>query len=387
VVARFDEFYRTVIEQYYEQPERRAQFLANPLFDAAFAADRATAMALPLSRLDCVLTDAGELRVIEINPVGVCTIHMRAEAYLARALAQAGFTADARLLERSYDALCDTFERCYAAEARGRRATPTVGVVLLANMHRGSRVTWRQAFRRRRWGYVEGRASELRATPSGLELRGQPVDIVWADFLLYLAYQYARYRQTQFASKMGDYSRAETEAAPLLADPTVLERVRDRSVVEMSPAKSYLAISKHLLSFIHRADRGVSPKMRPWLERHVARTYGADERGDGTIDVRAAMARREGMVLKPCQYGGSHGVVLGRELEASSWAARLEEIWRDPQWVLQELHVPRRTREGEWLSLGLYNFGGRLGAVTIRSGASMVVSARKSRFIPVVFDG
>ncbi|HVE86468.1 MAG TPA: hypothetical protein VND93_26610, partial [Myxococcales bacterium] len=62
---------------------------------------------------------------------------------------------------------------------------------------------------------------------------------------------------------------------------------------------------------------------------------------------------------------------------------RLEAIWDDPEWVLQEYHPPRRAPDGQVLSLGLYNHGGRLGGVTLRAGDSLVVSARRSRLVPV----
>jgi len=77
-------------------------------------------------------------------------------------------------------------------------------------------------------------------------------------------------------------------------------------------------------------------------------------------------------------------VQAGREVAPAEWAERLRATWEDPGWVLQELHLPKRTPDGQYLSLGLYNYGGQLGAVTIRAAPSLVVSARKSLFVPVV---
>jgi hypothetical protein len=39
---------------------------------------------------------------------------------------------------------------------------------------------------------------------------------------------------------------------------------------------------------------------------------------------------------------------------------------------------------GHYLSLGLYNYGGRFGGLTIRSAPTLVVNARDSTLTPVV---
>src|SRR5262249_30886031 len=91
LVARFDEVYRQRAQASGRElaPGQRAGFLLSPLLEPLLAvAD--TDQPFPLSRLDVVLSPDGALRVIELNPVGVCTIHLRSVGYLARALRRAG---------------------------------------------------------------------------------------------------------------------------------------------------------------------------------------------------------------------------------------------------------------------------------------------------------
>jgi hypothetical protein len=54
--------------------------------------------------------------------------------------------------------------------------------------------------------------------------------------------------------------------------------------------------------------------------------------------------------------------------------------------VVQDFHPPRRTSDGQFLSLGLYSYGGQLGGITLRAGGSRNVSARDSVFIPAVAE-
>jgi hypothetical protein len=154
-------------------------------------------------------------------------------------------------------------------------------------------------------------------------------------------------------------------------------------VANLSPSKAYLALSKHLLSFIHREDRKVPEGTRPYLQAHVARTYSATDRQEGAISAAQAIRDREGLLLKPCQYGGGHGVVIGRDTPKDEWAQRVEATFGDPGWALQEFYLPRRSPTGEYLSIGLYNYGGHFGGMTIRAAPSLMISARKSAFIPV----
>ncbi len=383
VVARFDAFYGKVIEEYYRSPARRPEYLSNPMFDAAIEADRATPMPLPLSRLDCVLTQDGELRVIEINAVGVSTVHLRAVTYLSRALGREGLNQDAEHVYSLYRLMTQAFQRHYLSQRPARpRSDPTIGIFTLPRMLRSVRVALRPAFKELGWGYVEGRPADLEILPGQMRLRGTPIDILWGDIVFYLGFQFQRYVQTQFATKF-DFVGAPEATAAVLQNPLALELFKRRDVINISPVKSYLALSKHLLSWIHRADRFLGDEDRRWLSDHVARTYSSEERRGGVLSVADATSRREGLLLKPCQSGGAHGVVIGRETPPDEWSKRMEEIWSDPNWVLQDFYRPRRLPNGESLSVGLYNYGGQLGGITLRSASSLVISARRSTFIPV----
>jgi hypothetical protein len=103
--------------------------------------------------------------------------------------------------------------------------------------------------------------------------------------------------------------------------------------------------------------------------------------------VAEAARDREGWVLKPCQYGGGHGVILGQDTAAQEWTRQLEEHWSDPSWALQRFYVPRKTPSGEWTSFGVYVYGGKLGGVAIRTAPTSLISVRSSRLIPAVAAG
>ncbi|HLU66501.1 MAG TPA: hypothetical protein VKZ63_09515, partial [Kofleriaceae bacterium] len=77
VVARFNRFYAGVAAAYYERPELREEHLVNRLLEPLIELDAEHPVTTPLSRLDAVLEQDGSLRVIEINSVGVCLVHMR----------------------------------------------------------------------------------------------------------------------------------------------------------------------------------------------------------------------------------------------------------------------------------------------------------------------
>lgn len=384
-VARFDRFYRAVIAAYYD-PAHRAELLPDPMFAKMLDAERTIEIPLPLTRLDLVITEHGALRAIELNSVGVCTHHVRTAAYLGRELARLGWAGDARRLSWFYDEMVASILRAYAGRCVEAAPTPRIAVLYTGDMFRASRVLWRDAFTRRGWSFIACHADELEIRPDGVRVRGEPIDVVWSDYLVFFGYQQRRYAETRFPSRMGDFSGAQAEAARILEHPDWLRLIAEGRVVCVSPAQAYLAWSKHVLSWIHRDDRPIPQADRAWLRDHVARTWSASERVAGALAVDEVVRRRDELLLKPCSYGGSHGVLPGCECSAAEWARRVDEIWTDPAWVVQEFHPPRRTADGQFLSLGLYSYGGRLGGITLRAGGSRNVSARDSVFIPVVAE-
>lgn len=384
VVARFDRFYRAVIAAYHDG--HRAELLPDPMLEAQLDAERGLDLPLPLTRLDLVLTEDGELRVIELNSVGVCTHHVRTAIYLGREMARLGWTDDAARLAWFYDEMVGSIRRAYERRCPAPVVAPRLAVLYTSDMFRVSRVLWRDAFTRRGWRFVACHADELEIRPDGVRARGEPVDVVWSDYLVFFGYQQRRYAETRFPSRMGDFSAAQAETARILSHPDWLRLIADGRVVCVSPAQAYVAWSKHLLSWIHRGDRPIPEADRAWLGDHVARTWSASERTGGALTASEAVRRRDELLIKPCSYGGSHGVLPGCECAAGEWARRIDEIWTDPAWVVQAFHPPRRTAGGQFLSLGLYNYGGRLGGITLRAGGSRNVSARDSVFLPAVAD-
>jgi hypothetical protein len=382
VVARFNRFYAGVAAAYYERPDLRAEHLVNPLLDPLLEIDADHPVTTPLSRLDAVLEPDGSIRVIEINSVGVCLVHMRGLFYLIRELARGGFADDARLLdELSRDMIVKGFLRFTSARLAAPPARQVVGALTPSGWYRAGHLLYRAAFQRAGCDYVFGGPEHLEVTDKEIRLRGTRIDVLWADFFFYMAYQCARYQETKFPSKMPDFGKTPAQAAELLANRRFLEHLRTGRVVNISPGRAYLALPKSLLSWIHRSDRPVPEDDRAFLAEHVARTYSARDRADGLITVEEATKNRGELLVKPCQYGASHGVLLGRMAEPDAWRDKLAEMWDDPSWALQEFREPVKTAGGEWVSLGLSNFDGALGGVYFRTSPSLLINARDSGFV------
>lgn len=385
IVARFNRFYAGVAAAYYQRPDLRAEYLVNPLLDALIEIDADHPITTPLSRLDAVLEPDGSVRVIEINSVGVSLVHLRGLLYLIRELARGGFENDARLLDQlSRDMVVRGFLRFASARLASPPKRLVVGALTPSGWYRAGHLLYRAAFQRAGCDYVFGGPEHLEVTDTGIRLRGTRIDVLWADFFFYMAYQYARYKETHFPTKIPDFGQTPAQAAALLADRRFLDHLRTGRVANISPARAYLALSKSLLSWIHRSDRPVDEPDRPFLAEHVARTYSARDRADGVITREVASQHRGEFLVKPCQYGASHGVLLGRMAEADAWRAKLAEIWDDPSWALQEFREPVKTTGGDWVSLGLANFDGALGGVFFRTSPSLLINARDSGFVAAV---
>jgi len=388
VVARFNRFYAGVAAAYYERPDLRAEHLVNPILDPLLEIDAGHPVTTPLSRLDAVLEADGGIRVIEINSVGVCLVHMRGLFYLIRELARGGFADDARMLdELSRDMIVKGILRFTRRRLADPPARQVIGALTPSGWYRAGHLLYRAAFQRAGCDYVFGGPEHLEVTDREIRIRGTRIDVLWADFLFYMAYQCARYQETRFPTKMPDFGRTPAQAAELLADRRFLDHLRTGRVVNISPGRAYLALPKSLLSWIHRRDRPVPEEDRAFLAEHVARTYSARDRSDGLITAREVTSHRGDYLVKPCQYGASHGVLLGRLAEPDAWRVKLAEIWDDPSWVVQEFRAPVKTAGGEWVSLGLSNFDGELGGVYFRTSPSLLINARDSGLVAATLAG
>jgi hypothetical protein len=382
LVGAFHRFYRAIVDAQgplADEPARRIEQPYERIAEVEGARDP-----ILLGRYDCVLDAQGGLRVIELNPIGICTLHLRSVSYLTRELVRMGGAARATaarvlddLRQRKVSAIRGFCEATLAA----RPARPTVGILTLPGMLRGTRLVWRHELAEAGFDAVLGRPTDVRVEGGRVRLDGKPIDVLWVDGFLYVGYQQRRYEQTRFASRVGDYSKSGAIAEALLTLPSFAEAVRDRAVTIISPMRAYRALSKALLAWIERPALAISDEDRRTLREHVTRTHDHAERMAQVITPERARKEREAWVLKPCRFGGSHGVQLGRDTDPDAWARRLDEIWSDPEWVLQAFSEPVLDEHGATLSFGLYDYGGELGGILVRSARQSVVSARTADVI------
>jgi hypothetical protein len=386
VTDQFNRFYHATADAYYTRPDLRAEHLVNSMLEPLLELEASDTITTPLSRLDAVLAPDGGIRVIEINSVGVCLIHMRGLFYMIRELSRNGFEGEARRLDQLASEMVGSFVRYAEARSGVSGKKLLFGGVVPTGFLRAGFKLFAAAFQRHGHDFVFGGPEHMRIEDDGMYVRGRRVDVLWPEFLVYMAYQYSRYIETKFPTRMPDYGKAPEQAAALLSDKRFLDHVRTGRVVNISPARSYLALPKALLSWIHRDDRPVGTADRSFLQQHVARTYSERDRRDGLISLDHVAKNRGDYLVKPCQYGASHGVVLGPTVGADEWRAKLTEVWDDPNHAVQDFHEPIKTATGDWVSYGLGNYDGRLGGVYFRTAKDLLINARDSGFVAAVME-
>ncbi|MEO6951007.1 MAG: hypothetical protein ABI321_04265 [Polyangia bacterium] len=378
LVTRFDRFYRAIVDAKGALAAEPARQIGQPYERIAEAeGDRSP---LVLGRYDCVLDADGKLRVIELNPIGVSTLHQRGIAYMAHALHRQGDPFAASLDAFSRDKTA-SMRRFIDETVASKPERPTVGLLLMPGMHRGSKLQWAHELRRAGLEPVLGRPGDVRVDGGGLYVGATRVDALWADWVFYLGYQQQRYEQTRFASKVGDYSNAGSSTEAVLSLPGFAEALAERTFTIFSPLRSYRALSKALLAWIDRPELPLTTDDRAYLHAHVAETIDHRAR-HSAFTPEEARRRRAELVLKPCRFGGSHGVLIGRDVGPDAWAHKLDEVWSDPEWVLQDFIEPNRDLlTGAQLSYGIYDYLGTQGGILVRSADTTIISARTAGLI------
>jgi hypothetical protein len=202
-----------------------------------------------------------------------------------------------------------------------------------------------------------GTPANLRLTNDGVQLRGQPVDLM--------------YRDLEFANlpHPPDSGRGLAGFSALLARRAALPgfsgEFDHKGILEAltSPAwrQHFSAAEARLL---HRCV--------PWTR--VLRARKTDSPAGEEIDLpRYASSRKDALVIKPNRGSGGGDVLLGRETTASHWDGAIERaILEAGHWVVQErFHAMQRSmaylQDGRvahapcFFSLGLFFAGDRLG--------------------------
>ena len=117
-----------------------------------------------ISRLDCVLTESGELRVIEINPVAICLYHLRSLLYLQRELQREGWgSASHHLDQAAVSDLVNAFVSTYRERAAQPTSKPTIGFLMPKRFFRATPLLFRDAFRRHGCEFVVGCTARCRS--------------------------------------------------------------------------------------------------------------------------------------------------------------------------------------------------------------------------------
>ena len=146
--------------------------------------------------------------------------------------------------------------------------------------------------------------------------------------------------------------------------------------------RAFLALSKNLLSWIHRDDVPLAGVDRETLQSMVARTYSDVDRVAGRVARDQVCEQRHRYIAKPTQYGGSHGVMVGADVDADTWSRQIDDIWSDQGWALQDYWEPICTGEDKQrLSVGVHVYQGKLGAVLFRTAPGRVINARDSGLV------
>lgn len=379
--ARFSD---VIAADYFSGRAGRDPYLVNEILAPLIEADRSSPWSSAVNRIDCVLRADGTLIAIENNSVAVCLFHFRGLLYLIRGLWRAGHAQAARRLDGMVAAVAAGFRRYYEARAASVVDRPTIGAVVPHGWLRAAQRLYRAGFERHGWRYVLGTPNTLEVRADGVYVSGERVDLLWADFLFYMAYQAARYTPSEFPSNVGRFDPIIEEAERFVGDERFLDHVRAGRVVNLSPATAYLTLPKPLFSRVHYDSPDLGGGELEWLREHVARSYAVRQRAEGVVSRDEAATRKDELVLKPALYGGSRGVMVGRSCERDEWERKLDEVWEDPSWVLQEFIEPVKTSQGEYLTIGLCGAGGEFGGALPRSSPSPNVKAREARFIAAV---
>lgn len=203
----------------------------------------------------------------------------------------------------------------------GRRAAPNVAILDWPNLPtRHEFVLLRNYFASRGVPTIICSPDELEYEGGRLRSGGFPVDLVYKRVIIH---EYlARYDDTHALW------RAYADGAVCLVNPFRCKMLHKKAAFE-------LLTDEACAGWFSRAEREVIRACVPWTRR-VAERKTADARGR-EIDLSEFVRRnREGLILKPNDDYGGHGVCLGRTASESEWE-RMIAVALAGDFVVQEI--------------------------------------------------
>jgi hypothetical protein len=284
----------------------------------------------PVSRLDAFFVgESGGLRFTEYNaetPAGGAYNDVLTEAFYGLPIVREFLKQwDLRPLPARHNvlhALLDAYQQW-----SGQRSLPRIAIVDWAEVPtRNEFILFQDYFARQGIECVIADPRELQYAGGRLVAEGAPVDLVYKRVLI-----------TELVEREG------------LEHPLV-RAVRDGAVCMVNPFRCKILHKKASLAVLsdERNAALFTPEQREAIDAHIPWTRIVEERATNApgsteqrVDLLPYVAQhREQLVLKPNDEYGGKGIVLGWEVDHTSWEGAIKAALDEPYIVQQRVALP-----------------------------------------------
>ena len=305
-----------VLDQFRLEPWERTLALLDPMTTAS-----------PVSRLDAFLSpDDGRLRFTEYNaetPAGSAYNDALTELFLALPAYRTFRSRFALAPLPTRHNVLHSLVRAYQSFS-GTASRPTIGILDWREVPTMSEfLLYQEYFRSMGFACVIGDPRETDYRNGKLYVAGEAIDLVYKRVLI-----------AELIERGG-------------LDHPIVRAVRDRAVCLANPFRCKILHKKASLAVLsdERNSRLFQPLHHEVIRDHVPWTRVVEQRRtvkDGReIDLIAFIAdNRQQLVLKPNDDYGGAGVVLGWEVDGSSWERALATALEKPYIVQQRIGLP-----------------------------------------------
>ena len=286
--------------------------------------------ASPVSRLDAFIeSGTGRLRFTEYNaetPAGSAYHDALTELFLSIPAARPFLKSHAlRPLPARHNVVHALLES-YATWS-GSRRKPVIGILDWSEVPtRSEFLLYQRFFEQMGISCVVADVRECTLENGKLVAAGTPIDLIYKRVLI-----------SELVDREG------------LEHP-IVRAVRSRAVCMVNPFRCKILHKKASLAVLsdERNARLFDPTERQAIARQIPWTRVVEERstefGGETIDLLPWMERNQDrLVLKPNdEYGGS-GIVLGWEVDSSTWASAIRRATAEPSIVQERIALPEES--------------------------------------------